>query len=137
MKKLRVGGWVSLFFLLPNFCGFLGSISSEIPIRGMPIAGIYSAEAGTRGTPKDSVNILITRDTLKNITIGLELYRQEYGEYPKTLDEFLSRKGITDKDIAKDGWGNPLYYTRLNDGYSLFSKGRDGKAFTDDDVHLE
>jgi hypothetical protein len=132
MKKLYVGGWVFLFSLLPHFWGFWGIHSSEIPAWG-----IYSAEAGTRGTPKDSVNILITRDTLKNITIGLELYRQEYGEYPQTLDEFLTRKGITDRDIAKDGWGNPLYYTRLNNGYSLFSKGRDGKAFTDDDLHLE
>jgi len=117
MKKLHVFTCVLLCVSLLHFYNSMGMSS--------------------KGTTKDSVNMLITRDTLKNITIGLELYRREFGEYPQTLDEFLMRKGITDKDITKDGWGNPLYYVRANDSYTLLSKGRDGKAFTDDDVHTE
>ena len=49
---------------------------------------IYSS-CDARGTAKDSVNALITRTTLKNVTIGLALYRQQFGGYPATLSEFL------------------------------------------------
>jgi hypothetical protein len=97
---------------------------------------LYSS-CNEKGTAKDSVNAMITRTTLKNITIGLALYHQQFGEYPKTLSEFLVRKGITDRSVIEDGWGRTLHYTKVNDGYILFSNGRDGKPFTDDDLYPE
>jgi hypothetical protein len=86
-------------------------------------------------TPKDNINALITKDSLKNIEIGLELYRREFGEYPETLDEWLIKKGITRKNIIEDAWGRKYYYLKVNDSYTLFSVGRDKKAHTEDDVH--
>ena len=86
-------------------------------------------------TSKDTVNAFITRDSFKNITLALELYKKEFGIYPKTLDEFLQRKGINDRSIIEDAWGREYYYVRLKDGYKLFSLGPDGKAFTKDDIY--
>jgi len=89
-----------------------------------------------KGTPEDSVNILITKDGLKNISIALELYNKEFGQYPETLDELLLKKGISDKSIIKDAWGKPYYYKKIGDGYQLFSMGKDGKPFTKWDIKL-
>ena len=86
-------------------------------------------------TPTDNVNALITKDSLKNIEIGLELYKREFGEYPETLDEWLIKKGITKKDIIEDAWGRKYYYIKVNDSYTLFSVGKDKKAHTQDDIH--
>jgi len=88
----------------------------------------------SKGTTTDSVNVLITKTTLKNLTIALELYKKEFGEYPRTLDELLVRKGITERSIIEDAWGRPLHYVKISNSYALFSAGRDKKPFTDDDV---
>ncbi len=89
----------------------------------------------SKGTTKDNVNALVTRDGLKNVKIALELYRQEFGEYPKTLDELLIRKGITEKSIIEDAWGRDYHYTKIEDSYELFSVGRDRKPYTGDDIY--
>jgi|GEM_PF-2429996 len=88
----------------------------------------------SKGTTTDSVNVLITKTTLKNLTIALELYKKEFGEYPRTLDELLMRKGITERSIIEDAWGRPLHYVKISNSYALFSAGRDKKPFTKDDV---
>lgn len=89
----------------------------------------------SKGTTKDNVNALVTRDGLKNVKIALELYRQELGEYPVTLDELLIRMGITEESIIRDAWGYDYHYTKIEDTYELFSVGRDKKPYTGDDVH--
>jgi len=88
---------------------------------------IFLLNFNSKGTTTDSVNVLITRDSLKNVKLGLELYKREFGEYPQTLDEFVMRKGITDRSVIKDAWGNDYHYVRLNSEYILFSNGRDNK----------
>jgi hypothetical protein len=95
---------------------------------------LYSG-CGTKGTTKDIVNAYVTRSGLKNMKIALELYRNEFGEYPETLDELLMRKGITERSIIEDAWGNTYHYVKKGDTYDLFSNGRDGKPFTSDDIH--
>jgi hypothetical protein len=47
------------------------------------------------------------------------------------------RKGITDRSVIEDAWGNDYHYVRLNGEYILFSNGRDNKPYTTDDVHPE
>ncbi len=84
---------------------------------------------------KDTVNVFVTKDNFKNILLALELYKKEFGNYPRTLDELLVRKGITDKSIIEDAWGREYYYVRLKNGYKIFSLGPDGKPFTKDDIY--
>jgi hypothetical protein len=88
----------------------------------------------SKKTPTNSVNSLITRDGLKNMSIALELYKREFGEYPETLEELFKKKNIQDSDILEDAWGRPYYYEKLSAHYVLFSTGKDGKPFTEDDV---
>lgn len=98
---------------------------------------IFLLNFNSKGTTTDSVNVLITRDSLKNVKLGLELYKAEFGEYPRTLDEFVLRKEITDRSVIEDAWGNDYHYVRLNGEYILFSNGRDNKPYTTDDIHPE
>jgi len=89
----------------------------------------------SKRTTKDVVNTFITRESIKNINLALELYHNEFGEYPVTLDELLFRKGIQDRSIIEDAWGKTYHYTKLDDTYIIFSLGGDGKPYTPDDVH--
>jgi hypothetical protein len=86
-------------------------------------------------SPRGSVNAIITRDGLKTMQVALELYKKEHGEYPELLEEILINKGITDRSIIKDAWGREYYYIKLGSGYVIFSKGHDGKPYTDDDIY--
>ena len=86
-------------------------------------------------TPEDNVSALITKDGLKNIQTALELYKSEFGEYPETLEELLIKKGITRKDIIEDAWNRKYYYLKIDDGYTLFSAGKDKKYHTKDDIY--
>ncbi len=88
-----------------------------------------------RGSPKNSVNTIITRDGLKTMRIALELYREEEGEYPNVLEEILLKKGITERSVIEDAWGRDYQYHKLGTGYVIFSKGRDGKPYTSDDIY--
>ncbi len=88
----------------------------------------------SRKTPTDSVNSLITHDGLKTMSLALELYKREFGEYPDTLEELFKNKNIQDTGILKDAWGRPYYYEKLSGHYVLFSAGKDGKPFTVDDI---
>ena len=106
---------------------------SIIPLC-ISIALLWSG-CDSKGTTKDIVNAHITRTGLKNVKIALSLYRTEFGEYPVTLDELLMRKGISERSIIEDAWGRTYYYVKIEDTYSLFSKGRDGKPYTSDDIH--
>jgi hypothetical protein len=96
---------------------------------------LLCTSCNSKGTTKDIVNAHITRESLKNVEIALELYRKEFGNLPETLDELLMRKGITDRSIIEDAWGRTYHYVKLDDSYNLFSNGRDGKPFTSDDIH--
>jgi len=89
----------------------------------------------SKGTAKDTVNAFVTRESLKNVIIALELYRKEFGEYPKTLDELLLKKGIKERDIIEDAWGRTYHYVRTDDSYVIFSMGHDGKPYTKDDIY--
>ncbi len=103
------------------------------------LTGVYTAPAAgfraPRNSPADSVSTLVTRDGLDTVEVALELYRKEYGEYPETLDEILIKKGIAERDVIEDGWGREYRYIKIHDAYELFSMGRDGKPYTNDDIY--
>jgi len=96
---------------------------------------IMISSCNSKGTTKDIVNAHISRESLKNVQIALELYRNEFGSFPETLDELLLRKGITEHSIIEDAWGRTYHYAKIGDSYEVFSTGRDGKPFTKDDIH--
>lgn len=64
--------------------------------------------------------------------------KEKTTKYPFDLRYFKNNR-FDVKNIHKDGWGNPLFYERINDGkdYILFSKGKDGIPFTKDDIHTK
>jgi hypothetical protein len=99
------------------------------------LAVAVQSSCDSKGTTKDVVNAHITRESLKNVQLALELFRREFGSYPETLDELLVKKNIMEKSIIEDAWGRVYHYVKIGDTYELFSTGRDGKPFTADDVH--
>ncbi|MBN2323893.1 MAG: type II secretion system protein GspG [Spirochaetes bacterium] len=98
------------------------------------LAIAIQSSCNSKGTTKDIVNAHITRESIKNAQLALELYRREFGSYPETLDELLSRKNITERSIIEDAWGRTYHYVKIGDTYELFSVGRDGTPFTQDDI---
>ena len=101
-------------------------------------AAAVAAAAGfraPRNSPADSVSTLVTKDGLDTVEVALKLYRKEYGEYPETLEEILIKKGIAERDVIEDGWGREYRYIKMGESYELFSMGRDGRPYTNDDIY--
>jgi hypothetical protein len=65
----------------------------------------------------------VTRRDQFNIALALNLYRQEHGEYPRTLEPLA---GTVDWPIPDDIFsGEPFGYRREGEGYVLWSVGPD------------
>jgi hypothetical protein len=60
----------------------------------------------------------------------------DVNEYPYDLNCFIYNRFDVENTLI-DSWGNPFFYERIDNGqdYILFSKGKDGIPFTDDDIH--
>lgn len=73
---------------------------------------------------------------LNALLLAYEL--EDTNEYPFDLECFKDNR-FDVKKVSVDSWGNAFFYESFNDGkdYVLFSKGKDGIPFTDDDVHHE
>jgi len=99
------------------------------------ITSLITFSCNSKESPKGSVNALITRDGLKTMQVALELYKKDYGEYPELLEEIIIKKGITDRSVIQDAWGREYQYYKLGSGYVIFSKGHDGKPYTEDDIY--
>jgi hypothetical protein len=104
-------------------------------IFGSLLLASFLGGCNPKGSPADSVNVLITKSGLKVMVLALEGYKMEYGEYPEILDQLLMRKNITEREVIQDAWGREYRYVKIAGGYVLFSLGRDGKPFTDDDIY--
>ena len=105
-----------------------------LPLLGFFLLLMLASSCNSKGTTKDIVNAYVTRESLKNVQVALELYRKEFGTYPETLDELLMRKGITERSIIEDAWGRTYHYVKTGDSTEIFSTGGDGKPFTRDDI---
>ena len=87
--------------------------------------GMYTAMTVMENAKRSS-----TKTTLQTIKNSLMLYKQEKGEYPKSIQDLIAA-GFMKKPIPEDGWGRRFVYRATPEGknpYELFSYGPDGKA---------
>ncbi|WP_046758159.1 type II secretion system protein GspG [Kordia jejudonensis] len=81
----------------------------------------------------------VTEDTLFTCTVLLILEKEDTNEYPFDIECFRHENRFNTKDVVTDAWGNTFFYEHINDGkdFVIFSKGKDGIAFTDDDIYTK
>ena len=74
----------------------------------------------------DSQTIYMNWGMVQGTQSYLTQYAREHGEYPETLSELdLPSEHLS--DATRDPWGNPLEYSKTDNGFRLASLGRDGK----------
>jgi general secretion pathway protein G len=84
-------------------------------------------------------------DIESNLQLALDLYDADTGEYPSSLNDLLTQpSGVTDwkgpylKKKPLDPWGREYVYKypgeHNQNGYDLFSKGKDGVEGGSDDI---
>ena len=78
-----------------------------------------------------------TVDTLYTIMALLYYEKEDTNEYPIDIECFRHDNQFNVKNVLTDSWGNMFHYEVLDNGqdYLLISKGKDGIAFTEDDVN--
>ncbi len=110
------------------------------------IIGILAAMVGPRLTGRsEQARVTAASADINSISLVLDLYEMDNGEYPCSLDELQSKssnapnwRGPYIKKKPLDPWGRSYTYqypgTYNSTGYDLYSSGKDGKPDTDDDV---
>ena len=100
------------------------------------------------GRTKDARIAAAKADIEANISLALDLYEVDNGEYPPDLNALLTKPGsVTNwngpylKKKAKDPWGNPYKYAspgaHNTQDYDLSSLGPDGAEGNDDITNWE
>ena len=99
---------------------------------GIVIIGILVGGAMyTAMTVMENAKRSATKSTIQIIKMSLMNYKQEKGEYPKTLQDLLASGILPGKKLPQDGWEKKFVY-RVTPGddakhpYELFSYGPDG-----------
>ena len=95
-----------------------------------------------RGGVYDRLRVQLAQQQLYVLTQAVEFYRQQYGAYPDTLQQFqatLPKQSLVmvfdPTDFRFGGVSRYFYYERAGaDHYYLRSVGPDGQAFTADDI---
>lgn len=84
--------------------------------------------------------LLLTQGSLNGLARAAEAYCAGAGRYPESIRELLSHRVLaapqcmaTDAD-ARDGWGQPIYYSFSDARPLATSAGPDALFTTDDDV---
>ena len=77
-----------------------------------------------------------TEIELQRVDLFLTTFLANDNKYPETLNELMDSGLVKDKDGLKDGWGREYSYSVNSDnqGYILFSLGKDGISGSDDDL---
>jgi hypothetical protein len=81
-----------------------------------------------------------TRVQMAGLTRAVAAYADSSGDVPMSLGIVRSLRGVDTlrEGQAKDAWGIPLEYSRVDSGFTLRSGGPDGKMGTQDDLtHFE
>lgn len=89
-------------------------------------AAMYSAIAYLDSAKRSS-----TRTNLQNVQQLIQIYHNETGEYPETLQDLKNAVLRKNQDVPKDAWGRSFVYHLTPDAenpYELFSYGREGKG---------
>jgi len=134
--KIRNGGWKLILL------GGLG-ICCTVFVYGTLFYKGFVEKGGTFDNLRSEMAQTLLTDLIKNI----EYYKLQKGEYPAKLEELepedkQDRKSLIMIDdptyITSGVKGRHLFYYELTNkgkNYYLFSSGRDGEPFTDDDIH--
>jgi len=80
----------------------------------------------------------MTLDSLYTVRALLYFEKEGANEYPIDIECFRYQNQFDVKNVLTDSWGNTFHYGVLDNGkdYILFSKGKDGIAFTEDDINV-
>jgi hypothetical protein len=92
-----------------------------------------------RDTPPPSRRVepeALTRGVLTSIELSARTFRSRFGAFPDSLAA-LHAAGLQPLLGEKDGWGNPVVYTRLRGGIELRSSGPDAVQGNTDDIVLD
>ena len=80
----------------------------------------------------DYASFIRTQGDLHYIRDALLEYSEERDEYPDSLEQLAALDefdvALDHPDILLDPWGNPYCYVKTDDGFRLFSLGRDGDS---------
>lgn len=111
------------------------------------ILGILAAMVVPRltGRSDEARRSVAKTDIESSIALALDLYDVDVGSYPESLDELLTApsdatdwKGPYLKKKPLDPWGRSYKYKypgdHNEDGYDLYSAGKDGVEGGDDDI---
>ena len=72
-----------------------------------------------------------TKTTLQGLKTTLMLYKNEKGQYPKTLQDLVKSGIWKGKSLPKDAWDRSFVYRPTPEGknpYELYSYGSEGKG---------
>jgi hypothetical protein len=90
-------------------------------------------------TNMDSYFVGTSQTRLDNLMKDVEFYKLQIGIYPGSLEEAKKNSdAVWLTDPIQNNLGrksNKYYYKKVGDKYYLFSTGKDGIAFTDDDIY--
>ena len=82
-----------------------------------------------------------TKMDIVTISNALDLYKTEFGRYPESddgLSRLVEEKILKEKKVPKDPWGNEYIYifpgSNNDDGFDLYSFGKDGREGGEDDI---
>ena len=89
----------------------------------------------------DKSKIKQTKMDIVTISNALDLYKTEFGRYPESddgLSRLVEEKILKEKKVPKDPWGNEYIYifpgSNNDDGFDLYSFGKDGREGGEDDI---
>jgi general secretion pathway protein G len=123
-----------------------GFTTTEV-IVVMVLAGILAFSMIPRfvSVRRESPSFRANMEIRAELTTAIDRYQVEVGSYPHALQDLVAQPaGVTNwggpyaDEILRDPWGNSYVYVfpghHNTNGYDLYSKGRDGKAGTADDI---
>ncbi len=73
-------------------------------------------------------------EKLRNLAKMIETYKTKTGAYPDSLDKLIDPTDPLEKKQILDPWGKRFIYRPAQDGFDLFSAGKDGQPGSSDDI---
>ena len=107
----------------------------------LAIFGIYKLATHPRAVCR--LPIPTYKAAFNVVGTAVDLYETGTGQLPSTHEALITAKDegghsyIRNTNDISDGWGQPIRYTRLDDGYELRSSGPDQTFNTQDDIVQE
>lgn len=88
----------------------------------------------------ETARISTSQATMSQLKTALTMYFNDYGSYPLTLQALRDTNPPLIEKVGKDGWKEEFMYSAQSTDpqhpYTLYSKGKDRKAGTEDDISV-